>query len=98
MISELQTLKDICDTARQAIDRGREPMDELKQIQDLIGHLAENTKDLYDKSEEYKKFFYQEMTPGVIKRLTKERSNDDKVSSNDVWLRVVPGNYRTYTE
>ncbi len=94
MIKDLTALKDLCETARYGLDRGKEPIEELTKIRDFIGHLASNPQDLKEESEDFQKFFFSEMTPGVIRRITKERSSDEKVSEWNSLRVLVPGHHR----
>lgn len=84
MFGTLQELKDTYETARQAIDRTKEPKDELRRLSEFIHHLADNVDEGFKGMDEpYTKFFYDDFCPGLVKRLVRERSTDDEVSSFD---------------
>jgi hypothetical protein len=92
MFGTLQELKDTYETARQAIDRTKEPKDELRRLSEFIHHLADNVDEGFKGMDEpYTKFFYDDFCPGLVKRLVRERSTDDEVSSFDYfqYLHVI---------
>lgn len=82
MIDSLKDLKDTYETARQQIDRGKEPLEELIKLQTFLQTIHEDPRanflEKFDK--DFKRFFYDDFTAGLLKRLTRERSRDDKVS------------------
>lgn len=80
MFDTLQELKDTYETARQAIDRTKEPKDELRRLSEFIHHVSENSEASFKAMDEpYTKFFYEDFCPGLVKRLNRERSTDDEV-------------------
>lgn len=83
MIENLKELKDTYENTRLAIDKGKEPMEDLLKLKNFIAVVAEDTQGFLDKIKEdkdYMKFFLDDFTVGLLKRLTRERSRDDKVS------------------
>ena len=93
MIVELKDLKDTYETARLLIDRGKEPMEDLLKIQDFLSLVAADPSLVTEKaSPDFKRYFLEDFTTGLLKRLTKERSRDDKVKQMDyIYMRVVLG-------
>lgn len=83
MIENLKELKDTYESARLAIDKGKEPMEDLLKLKNFLDVVAQDTQGFLDKIKEdkdYTKFFLDDFTMGLLKRLTRERSRDDKVS------------------
>lgn len=82
MFDNLKDLKDTCDTANSLINRGKEPLEELKKLSNFIQHVHSDLKtNMLDKEDkEYKKFFFEDFTSGMLKKLTRERSRDEAVS------------------
>ena len=83
MIDQLKDLKDTYESARSQIDRGKEPLEELIKLQAFLQAIHANPKaDFLEKvDKDYRRFFFDDFTAGLLKRLTRERSRDDKVSS-----------------
>lgn len=85
MIENLKDLKDTYEAARSLIDKGKEPMEDLIKLKNFLAAVNEDTKEFLGKIKEdkdYTKFFLDDFTVNLLKRLTKERSRDDKVSKN----------------
>lgn len=83
MIENLKDLKDTYESARSQIDKGKEPMEDLMKLKDFLAAVSEDTQGFLDKIKEdkdYTKFFLDDLTVGLFKRMTRERSRDDKVS------------------
>ena len=80
MIDNLKDLKDTYESVRNQIDKGKEPTEEILILSNFIRTLI-NDKDLLHKKvdKDYRRFFYEDFTTGMIKRLTREKSRDDKV-------------------
>lgn len=65
-------------TAASAIDKLKEPMMQLIQIRDLLNAtIAENLMEQAD----WAKFVNEDLAPGMAKRLAKEKSYSENVSS-----------------
>jgi hypothetical protein len=74
-------LKDIYETIRTQIDRGKEPIDELITMRNFLKALVAEPTLLHDKvDKDFRRFFYDDLTAGLFKRFTRERSRDEKVS------------------
>lgn len=58
-------------------------MEDLIKLKNFLAAVSEDTQGFLDKIKEdkdYTKFFLDDLTVGIFKRLTRERSRDDKVS------------------
>jgi hypothetical protein len=82
MIDQLKDLKDTYESARSQIDRGKEPLEDLIKLQKFLLAIHEDPKaNFVDKlDKDYKRYFFDDFSMGLLKRLTRERSRDDKVS------------------
>lgn len=83
MIDNLKDLKDIFDRAKGQLQMNKEPLEDLLKLNGCLKAIVEDPKLLLDKEEggkEYRKFFFEEMAVGALKRLSLERSKDEKVS------------------
>jgi hypothetical protein len=77
-------LKDIFETTRTLVDRGKEPLEDLAKIRDFLNALLADEAILNEKvDKDYKRYFFEDFSNGLLKRLTKEKSKDEKV-------RIVP--------
>lgn len=76
--AELTTLKETYIKAAQTIDQMREPAAELSVIRDTLRTAV--TNDRCSTDDAFAKFLWEDLGPGLAKRLHKERSNDEKVS------------------
>jgi len=89
MIDQLKDLKDTYEVARSQIDRGKEPMEELIKLHKLLETIEEDPIAFFKKIDsDYKRYFMDDFSLGLLKRLTRERSRDDKVSSFNASYRV----------
>lgn len=80
MIDQLKDLKDTYESARLQIDRGKEPLEDLIKIQNFLKAIHEDPAGYIEKSDkDVKRFFFDDFSMGIMKRLTRERSRDDKV-------------------
>ena len=89
MIDKLKDLKDTYENIRNAIDRGREPTDDLIIMRNFLRALAEDPTILYEKvDKDYQRFFYEDLIVNLFKRFTRERSRDEKVTKylKHLWL------------
>jgi len=80
MIADLKDLKDIYEQIRSAIDKMKEPVEDLQKANLFLKHLVQTPEDFLSIDSDYKRYFYEDFSPGMLKRLTKERSKDDRVS------------------
>ena len=64
--------------AASTIDKLKEPMEDLIIIRDTLREAAATDQAATD--EPFRQFLYEDLAPGLAKRLYKERSNDEKVS------------------
>lgn len=81
MIVQLKELKDTYESAKQALFRGREPMEDLIKMNAFLKTIVEDPKIIMEcVDKEFRKFFFEELTVGALKSLTKEKSRDEKVS------------------
>mmetsp|Transcript_26076 Transcript_26076/g.18544 ORF Transcript_26076/g.18544 Transcript_26076/m.18544 type:complete len:85 (+) Transcript_26076:134-388(+) len=56
-----------------------EPMQELLQIRDFLRVLSHDNKlNGAEENAEFRKLYYEQMVPNLVKRMTRERSSDDK--------------------
>lgn len=80
MIDSLKDLKDTYESVRTQIDKGKEPTEELLVISNFVKTLANDPHLLHQQvDKDYRRFFYDDFTNGIIKRLTREKSRDEKV-------------------
>jgi hypothetical protein len=80
MIDQLKDLKDTYESARMMIDRGKEPLEDLIKLRNFLNAIHEDPQGFIEKTDkEFKRFFYEDFSMGILKRLTRERSRDDKV-------------------
>jgi hypothetical protein len=95
MISNLKELKDTFDAARKALAMNREPIEDLLKLNGCLKAIVEQPSLLFNKEDdekgEYKKFFFEEMTFGALKRLSIEKSRDEKVSTSATSLATPCG-------
>lgn len=95
MIDQLKDLKDTYESVRSQIDRGKEPLEDLIKVRNFLQVVAEDITIITEKAEkDFKRFFLEDFTVGVLKRLTRERSKDDKVRTTFIQLNffsVVSG-------
>lgn len=75
---ELLALKSTFLAATSAIDTMKEPILQLSEIADALRHAISTDRTKDDKA--FATFLYEDLAPGLAKRLIKERSNDDSVS------------------
>ena len=85
MIENLKDLKDIYETAKQQLTRGREPLDEFIKLNAFLKAVVEDPKNIiFEKMDaEYRKFFFETLASGALKSITREKSRDEKVSTRD---------------
>jgi len=57
---------------KNSIDHREEPLEEFKKFSAFLDTVIENPNVLSG----YEKIFYEEVSNGILKRLSKERSND----------------------
>ena len=82
MINQLKDLKDTYESVRSQVDKGKEPVEELLIIQNFLRALNSDPSILHEKIDsDYRRYFYEDFTQGLLKRFVRERSRDDKVSS-----------------
>jgi len=77
--AELNALKETYIKVAQTIDQMKEPAAELSMLRDTLRAAVECDRCSHDAA--FAKFLWEDLAPGLAKRLNKERSNDDKVSS-----------------
>lgn len=78
--SDLKQLKLSFINAAQQIDKMQEPKQELGELAQAM-YLAAQT-DRAGKEPGFATFLYEDLAPGLAKRLHKERSSDNNVSPN----------------
>lgn len=82
MINQLKDLKDTFESIRTQIDRGKEPLEDLLKMKNFLNALVEDPTLLHTAvDKDFRKFFYEDLTAGLFKRFTRERSRDEKVST-----------------
>lgn len=85
MIENLKDLKDTYESARSQIDKAKEPMEDLVKIQQhltaVLSDLGAFLEKFKEDKEGYLKFFMDDFTTGILKRIVRERSKDEKVSA-----------------
>ena len=80
MIEQLKDLKDTYEVVRAAIDKGKEPTEDLMKIASFLNAVAADPTFLSERADkDYKRYFYDDFTNGILKRLNKEKSRDEKV-------------------
>ena len=81
MIDQLKDLKDTFDSARKALALNREPIEDLIKLNGCLKAVVDTPALIFEGEDkaEYKKFFFEEMTAGALKRLAIEKSRDEKV-------------------
>jgi hypothetical protein len=81
MINQLKDLKDTFESIRTQIDRGKEPLEDLIKMKNFLNALVVDPTLLHNSvDKDFRKFFYEDLTAGLFKRFTRERSRDEKVS------------------
>ncbi len=81
MIDQLKDLKDIYDSAKRQLELNRQPLEDLIKLNTFLKAIVDEPALLLEKvDKDYRKFFFEEMSVGALKRLVRERSNDEKVS------------------
>ncbi len=84
-VDDLKMLKEKFITAATAIDKMQEPKQELN---DLAHAMAEALRtDRVRNDPAFATFLYEDLGPGLAKRLHKERSQDETVSSTHMFSR-----------
>lgn len=78
--AELKHLKETFIKAAQTIDQMKEPIVELSILRDAMRAAVVSDRCAQDAA--FAKFLWSDLGPGLAKRLNKERSNDDKVSTS----------------
>ena len=71
--------------AKQTIEKLREPTAELIELKECLQHAIAN--DWFNKDPVFAKFVYEEVAPGLMKLLARERSNQPPVR-NQIHLRI----------
>ena len=77
---ELLEIKKSFVNAAEQIDRAREPTADLQFMARALQHALATKR--IEKSTEFRLFFWEDMGPGLCKRLYKESSHDQNVSLN----------------
>lgn len=90
MIENLKDLKDTFESARSQIDKAKEPLEDLVKIKGHLDAVLSDFTGFLEKFKEdkdgYLKYFFEDFTIGILKRLSRERSKDDKVSiGSKIW-------------
>ena len=81
MIENLKDLKDIYESARTQLERGKEPLEDLLKLNAFLKAIVEEPTIILEKvDKDYRRFFFEDMTTGALKRLIRERSRDEKVT------------------
>jgi hypothetical protein len=63
------------------IDRSKEPLEDLIKLQEFLNALAADHTIITEKvDKDYRRYFFDDFSQGLLKRLTREKSKDDKVS------------------
>jgi len=72
------------------IDRGKEPVEDLLKLVGFLKALIEDPSILSEKlDKDYKRYFYDDFSMGLLKRLTRERSRDDKVPLFNFFINQI---------
>jgi hypothetical protein len=70
MLDTLQELKDIYESAKTAIDRSKEPKEDLRRISEYLSAVAEDVSGTFGKMDgDFQKYFYEVFASGLIKKL-----------------------------
>lgn len=64
---------------KNTIDHREEPLEVMRELSEFLEKVIEDPTCI-EGNKEFKDFFYQDLTLGLLKRLHKERSADPKVS------------------
>jgi len=82
MIDQLKDLKDTFERAKNALTMNREPVEDLLKLNGCLKAFVDEPQLILNhEDKEYRKFFFEEMAPGALKRLSVEKSRDEKVSA-----------------
>ena len=76
--TDLRLLKETYIIAAQAIDKMKEPSNELSILAEALMEAITLNRTVIQ--QEFATFLYEDLAPGLAKRLHKERSNDETVS------------------
>ena len=80
MIDQLKDLKDIYESARLQLERGKEPLEDLLKLNAFLKAIADEPSLILEKvDKDYRVFFFENLSVGALKRLIRERSRDEKV-------------------
>lgn len=93
MIDKLQDLKDIYQAAKTQLERNKQPLEDLLKLNASIAAVVQEPSLVLDHPDkEYKKFFLEELAFNALKKLTLEKSQDEKVSifSDQLSCLIVP--------
>ena len=77
--TDLKQLKEAFIAAATAIDKLKEPTNDLTFIQTALLEALNTDRTATDLA--FATFIYEDLGPGLAKRLSKEKSNDDTVTS-----------------
>ncbi len=92
-MNQVKDLKDILESARNKIDYYKEPIQEAGQIRDLLNTILEDPTFLTEKvDEEFRKFFFEDFTSQILKRLVRENPRNEIVNSIFSYI-LVPSSY-----
>lgn len=75
---ELKLFKQNYIAVASAIDKRQEPLAEMIALKDAMKKAVETNE--AEKDPVFAKFLYDDLAPGLSKRLSKEKSNDNNVS------------------
>jgi hypothetical protein len=64
---------------KNAIDHREEPLETMEELSRFIQKVVEDPQ-IFGENKEFKNFFYQDLTLGLLKRMNKERSADPQVN------------------
>lgn len=94
MIDNLKDLKDIYEFVKTSIDRCKEPKQELITLDTFLKALIAEPTILQEKvDKDYKRYFYDDFTHGLLKRLIREKSNDQKVITHLTFFKPLTPDY-----
>ena len=80
MIENLKELKDIFDKAKNALQMNKEPVEDLLKLNGCLKAIVDEPTLLTEKADkDYRTFFFEDMAVGALKRLSLEKSRDEKV-------------------
>lgn len=80
MIDQLKDLKDTYQTVYSQINKAKEPLEELLTLLNFLKAVADDPSIIDTKMDkDYKRYFYDDFTQGLLKNLSRERSKNDKV-------------------